>query len=78
MSFEPVNNPEGISVGIAGPNISGYRALSDRELAQREKVFDYEEGRFLDYTPNDHALTHNPLAWYISLFEEPLVLATYD
>jgi len=52
--------------------------LSDRELAQREKVFDYKTGQFRDYSPNDLAFTHNPFAWIGSLFDDPLVLATYD
>jgi hypothetical protein len=56
----------------------GERTLSDRELAQREKVFDFEKGEFRDYTPNDLAFTKNPLSWIGSLFDDPLVLATYD
>jgi len=32
----------------------------------------------LDETPNDKALFNNPLKWIENLFEEPLVLATYD
>jgi len=71
-------NPERVSMGIVGPNKVGRRTLSDREIAQREKVFDYEKGVYRDYTPNDHALTTNPFSWIAQLWENPLVLATYD
>ena len=78
VSFEKVANSERRSTGIVGPNLQGERTFSDRELAQREKVFDYKEGKFRDYTPNDLAFTNNPFAWIGSLFDDPLVLATYD
>ena len=78
VSFEKVANSERRSTGIVGPNQLGERTLSDRELAQREKVFDYNEGVFRDYSPNDLAFTKNPFAWIGSLFDDPLVLATYD
>ena len=78
VSFERVANSERRSTGIVGPNMLGERTLSDRELAQREKVFDFEKGEFRDYTPNDLAFTKNPLSWIGSLFDDPLVLATYD
>lgn len=78
MTLSLVPNPERVSMGIVGPNKIGKRTLSDRELAQREKVFDYERGVFRDYTPNDHALTTNPFKWIAQLWENPLVLATYD
>jgi hypothetical protein len=32
----------------------------------------------LDYSPNDHALFSNPIAWFKDIFNEPLVLATYE
>ena len=51
---------------------TGTNDLSIREQAQNEKVFDFETGRFLDYTPNDKA-------GVISRFSMPtLVLAQYD
>ena len=78
VSFEKVANSERRSTGIVGPNLQGERTFSDRELAQREKVFDYKEGKFRDYAPNDMAFTKNPFAWIGSLFDDPLVLATYD
>lgn len=78
VSFEKVANSERRSTGIVGPNLQGERTFSDRELAQRERVFDYKEGTFRDYTPNDLAFTKNPFAWIGSLFDDPLVLATYD
>jgi len=63
MTLTLVPNPERVSMGIVGPNKVGRRTLSDREIAQREKVFDYEKGVYRDYTPNDHALTTNPFSW---------------
>ena len=51
---------------------TGTNDLSIREQAQNEKVFDFETGQFLDYTPNDKA-------GVISRFSMPtLVLAQYD
>lgn len=78
MTLSLVPNPERVSMGIVGPNKIGRRTLSDRELAQRERVFDYEKGVYRDYTPNDHALFTNPFEWIAQLWENPLVIATYD
>ena len=78
MTFEKVANSERKSTGIVGPNLGGERTFSDRELAQRERIFDYNKGEFTDYTPNDLALTKNPFKWIGSFFNDPLVLATYD
>lgn len=51
---------------------TGTNDLSIREQAQNEKVFDFETGQFLDYTPNDKA-------GVISRFSMPvMVLAQYD
>ena len=51
---------------------TGTNDLSIREQAQNEKVFDFETGQFLNYTPNDKA-------GVISRFSMPtLVLAQYD
>ncbi len=51
---------------------TGTNDLSIREQAQNEKVFDFETGQFLNYTPNDKA-------GVISRFSIPtLVLAQYD
>lgn len=78
MTLSLIPNPERVSMGIVGPNKIGRRTMSDRELAQREKVFDFARGVYRDYTPNDHALVTNPFAWLAQLWEDPLVIATYD
>jgi len=78
MTLSLVPNPERVSMGIVGPNKIGRRTMSDRELAQNEKIFDYEKGVFRDYTPNDNAFTSNPFAWLSQMWEDPLVIATYD
>ena len=36
---------------------TGTNDLSIREQAQNEKVFDFETGQFLNYTPNDKAVS---------------------
>ena len=78
MWFEEVHNPERVSTGVIGVNRVGPRTMSDRELAQTQKIFDHSTGQYEDYTPNDVALTSNPFAWIVSQFKDPLVLATYD
>lgn len=78
MMFEEVHNPERVSTGVVGVNRVGPRTMSDRELAQTQKVLNHATGQYEDYTPNDIALTSNPFAWIVSQFKDPLVLATYD
>lgn len=77
--FETVLNADRITTGIAGwSQEQGKRILTPSEIAQTQQIFDPETGKYLDETPNDRALANNPLKWIKNLFEEPLVLATYD
>ena len=73
-----VSNPDKVSVGISGRNQIEASPFSRDELAQQSNVYDSKTGKYLDYSPNDIALTNNPIQWFKSLFDEPLVKATYS
>lgn len=47
-------------------------------MAQQAKIWDSEKGEWLDYSPNDVSLVKNPIGWFKSLFDDPLVKATWD
>ena len=78
LTFFNNPNPTMQTIGVEGPNILGQRTLSDREIAQKQKIFDTASGQFTDISPNDQAFTKNPFKWAKSLLEDPLVLAVYD
>ena len=65
-------NPMGLSTNIKALNVITPQELSIREIAQTNKVYDVESGKWLDWTPNDKG------GLWKGLFREPLVLATYD
>ena len=65
-------NPMGNSTNIRGIGINTDSQLSMREIAQTNRVFDYESGEWLDWTPNDQG----GLFKWVS--RPSLVLATYD
>lgn len=70
INQKPVDYDQGIK--YLTEITTGTNDLSIREQAQNEKVFDFETGQFLNYTPNDKA-------GVISRFSMPtLVLAQYD
>lgn len=71
-------NPEHITIGIKGFNEVGLPDKSRRELAQNSKIYDPESGKYLDYSVNDISLFSNPIEYFKSLFDDPLVYATYD
>lgn len=73
-----VSNPDRISIGISGRNKREESKLSRSEMAQQAKIYDYSQGKWLDYSPNDVSLVSNPIGWFKSLFDEPLVKATWD
>lgn len=72
------NNPEHISIGVAGFNEVSKSGKSQRELAQNSKIFDPATGKYLDVSVNDLGFWNNPTGYFKSLFDEPLVYATYD
>ena len=78
FKIEKVSNPDRITTGIAGVNQVGRRTLTPSEIAQTQKIYDPETDQFLDITPNDNSLIENPLGYIKELFNDPLVLATYD
>lgn len=78
MQFRRVSNPQHLTIGIGGRNEIRKSDFTDKELAQRNKIFDPNSGQFLDYSVNDYALTENPLKWFSQFFEDPIVYATWD
>lgn len=73
-----VSNPDRIATGISGRNEKDESKLSKSEMAQQSKIWDSEKGEWTNYSPNDISLVKNPLGWFKSLFDDPLVKATWD
>lgn len=71
-------NSEIGSIGLGGVNDITAPTKSAREEAQRQDIFDFKKGTFIQGTPDDQALFSNPFKFVKSLFSDPLVLATYD
>ena len=75
-------NPDRQKVGIEGVNVWSKPERSRSELAQTQKIFNSETGKFENWTPNDNALFNGKsdfgLSWLKSLFSDPLVLAQYE
>ena len=75
-------NPDRQKIGIEGVNVWSKPERSRSELAQTQKIFNYETGKFENWTPNDNALFNGKsdfgLSWLKSLFSDPLVLAQYE
>lgn len=70
MSFE--KNPMRTATNTKALGLITPSDWSIREIAQTEKVFNYETGKFEDWTPNDKG------GLFKSLGRESLVLATWD
>ena len=73
-----VANPEHRSIGVVGQGIQGERTKSAEELAQSKRIFDYENNKFLDQTPEDSSLFRNPIEFIKNIFSDSLVLAQYE
>ena len=70
MIFE--RNPMGNSINTKALGIATDSGLSMREIAQTNRVFNYEENKWEDWTPNEKGGLSN-------IFTRPtLVMATYD
>lgn len=52
--------------------------LSQREIAQKNKIYDPNTGTFSNDTLADRALASSPLKWISDLFADPIIYATYD
>ncbi len=73
-----ISNPTEFTIGYGGINQQTASPFSIRELAQKNKIFDFESQKEKDYSPNDVALTSNPKQFFKELFSNPLVLAVYE
>ena len=71
-------NPDHITIGISGFNEISPSDKSKRELAQQSKIRDVATGKDLDVSVDDISLWNSPTEYFKSLFDEPLVYATYD
>ena len=78
FGINTVSNPDHIRIGIEGINQVSASDKSRRELAQNSKIYDPSTGQFLNKSVNDISLLSNPIAYVTSLFEDPLIYATYD
>lgn len=78
MFIYQVSNPDESVIGKGWINETVESPFSTRELAEQNKVYDYETGEFCSYSPNEHALLSDPIEYFKDLFKEPLVLAAYD
>lgn len=76
--FNVISNPDRTTTGISGRNQREENKLSRSEMAQQARIWDTEKGEWLDYSPNDISLVKNPIGWFKSLFDDPLVKATWD
>ena len=78
FNISTVKNPEHIKIGIEGINKVTLSDKSRRELAQNSKIYDPSTNTYLDKSVNDLSLFNNPIEYFKSWFDEPLVYATYD
>lgn len=78
FNLNTVNNPDHMRIGVGGINKITNSNKSRRELAQDSKIFDPATGTFLNKSVNDISLFTNPFEYVSSLFDDPLVYATYD
>ena len=81
FSIEKTLNPTHQSTGVIGINQQGERTKSDMELAEAQKIFDWNTKQFKDETPEDNALFKNPFKYIGQIFSsitQPLVLAKYE
>lgn len=78
FNLSTVKNPDHYRIGVEGINAITFSDKTRKELAQNSKIYDSKTGTFLDKSVNDISLFSNPVAYVKSLFEDPLVYATYD
>ena len=78
FNLEIQQNPDHISIGVAGFNEVSKSDKSQRELAQNSKIYDPASGKYLNVSVNDISFWNNPAEYIKSLFDDPLVYATYD
>lgn len=78
FNLGPQNNPDRVQIGIEGWRTISERTKSEQEIAQSQKIFNPETGKFEDYTPEDMSLFSSPIKWVKNLFSDPLVMAQYE
>lgn len=78
FTLETVKNPDHNRVGAYGFNQITPSGKSRRELAQNSRIYDPATNTWSEDTVNDISLFSQPLKYIKSLFDEPLVYATYD
>lgn len=71
-----INNPLRDKTTMTGAVYES--GLSQREIAQQNKIYDSSTGTFSNDTLVDRALSVSPLKWMKELFASPIVYATYD
>ena len=76
FAFEQEANPTKDTTVLTGDIYKNN--LSQRELAQQNKIWDSAKGEWSEDTANDRSLVNNPLKWFKTFLGEPLVYATYD
>ena len=78
FNLEIVKNPDHISTGVIGPTLQGEKIKSPMELAEKQRIYDYTEGKFREETPDDMTLLSNPVKFMQNLLSDPLVMAQYE
>lgn len=78
FKIETINNPDHIKIGVSGINTVTLSDKSKRQLAQNSKIYDPATATYLNKSVNDISLFNNPFEYVKSLFDDPLVYATYD
>ncbi len=76
FKLEQVANQGRDTITLTGDIYKG--SMSQRELAQQNKIYNYETGEWSEDTLSDRSLFKSPIKWFKTLFDEPLIYATYD
>lgn len=78
FNLSTAKNPDHNKISIEGINAVTLSDKTRKELAQNSKIFDPKTGTFLNVSVNDISFFSNPVEYVKSLFDDPLVYATYD
>lgn len=78
FTLGPNYNPDRVQIGVEGWRTTNKKTKSEQEIAQSQKIFNPETGKFEENTPEDYTLFGNPIGWIKNIFSDPLVLAQYE
>lgn len=78
FTLGPNYNPDRVQIGVEGWRTTSKKTKSEQEIAQSQKIFNPETGKFEENTPEDYTLFGNPIGWIKNIFSDPLVLAQYE